>query len=110
VFWLPLRWLGVLFSVAAGAVSLWAVHSLGRSFMPKTVVVPDQVLITSGPYRVVRHPAYFGELALWVGAGLGTGNWLLLGYGPWPCLASTARLAKRRSSWRSSSETLSSIT
>jgi protein-S-isoprenylcysteine O-methyltransferase Ste14/SAM-dependent methyltransferase len=82
VFWLPLRWLGVLFSVAAGAVSLWAVHTLGRSFMPKTVVVPDQVLVTSGPYRVVRHPAYFGDLALWLGAGLGMGNWLLLGL--WP--------------------------
>ena len=82
VFWLPLRWLGVLFSVAAGAVSLWAVHSLGRFFVPKTVVVPDQVLVTSGPYRLVRHPAYVGDLALWLGAGLGTGNWLLLGL--WP--------------------------
>jgi len=34
--------------------------------------------VTSGPYRLVRHPAYSGDLALWLGAALGTANAILV--------------------------------
>jgi protein-S-isoprenylcysteine O-methyltransferase Ste14 len=46
--------------------------------LPQAVVLSDHVLVTSGPYRFVRHPAYSGDLALWLGAALGTVNLLLL--------------------------------
>ena len=84
VLWLPVRWLGVLLSLSAAGISLWAVRSLGRFFVPQAMLVPDQVFITTGPYRLVRHPAYLGDLAMWAGAALGTCNWLLLAL--WPLL------------------------
>ena len=35
------------------------------------------MLVTSGPFRFLRHPSFSGALALWLGAALGTLNWLL---------------------------------
>lgn len=34
--------------------------------------------MTAGPFRLVRHPAYSGDLALWLGAALATVNVVLL--------------------------------
>jgi protein-S-isoprenylcysteine O-methyltransferase Ste14 len=45
---------------------------------------------TGGPYRFVRHPAYSGDLALWLGCALGTMNALLLAL--WPLYLLGARL------------------
>ena len=57
----------VLFAVGLG-FAIWARAQLGRNWgMPMTQNV-ERALVTSGPYRLVRHPLYSGLLA----AGLGT--------------------------------------
>jgi protein-S-isoprenylcysteine O-methyltransferase Ste14 len=38
----------------------------------------DQSVITSGPYRALRHPSYAGILLLLTGVGIMLGNWLSL--------------------------------
>jgi protein-S-isoprenylcysteine O-methyltransferase Ste14 len=38
----------------------------------------DQVLVTTGPYRWVRHPLYTTGGLLFVGTGLAAGNWVIL--------------------------------
>jgi protein-S-isoprenylcysteine O-methyltransferase Ste14 len=38
----------------------------------------DQPVITTGPYRVLRHPSYAGMLLVLGGIGLSYGNWLSL--------------------------------
>ena len=35
-------------------------------------------VVSSGPYRWVRHPSYTGLLLILAGFGLGLGNWLAL--------------------------------
>jgi protein-S-isoprenylcysteine O-methyltransferase Ste14 len=35
--------------------------------------------VTTGPYRVVRHPGYLSSICLWVGAGLSFENFVLIG-------------------------------
>ncbi|MBV1856347.1 methyltransferase family protein [Catellatospora tritici] len=60
------------------AVRSWAVVTLGRSFRTFIEVDADQVVVTDGPYRWVRHPSYTGLLLVTVGFGLGVGNWLSL--------------------------------
>jgi protein-S-isoprenylcysteine O-methyltransferase len=76
--WLPMRLLGFIVSLYAAAMLVWAAATLGRFLVPQAVVVPGHELVTSGPYRFVRHPAYSGDLALWLGAALGTANVMLL--------------------------------
>jgi protein-S-isoprenylcysteine O-methyltransferase len=76
------RVLGVVLSLYSQIMVAWTVRTLGRHLIPGLAVFRDHVLVTSGPFRWVRHPLYSGALALWLGAGLGTLNWLLLAL--WP--------------------------
>jgi protein-S-isoprenylcysteine O-methyltransferase Ste14 len=54
----------------------WSFATLGRYFTTVVKTSADQVVITRGPYRVLRHPSYTGLLAAFVGAGLMLGNWV----------------------------------
>jgi len=79
---IPIQTLGFLLSLYAAVMLLWASATLGRFLVPQAVVLADHDLVTRGPYRFLRHPAYSGDLALWLGAALGTLNVLLLAL--WP--------------------------
>lgn len=50
--------------------SIWSLVTLGRSL---SVVPQVRTLVTRGPYRLVRHPLYFGELTMLFGVCLGEG-------------------------------------
>jgi protein-S-isoprenylcysteine O-methyltransferase Ste14 len=76
--WLLVRGLGVCVSLYAALMLLWASATPGRFLVPQAVVQSDHKLVEAGPYRFLRHPAYSGDLALWLGAALGTMNFLLL--------------------------------
>lgn len=66
---IALIWAGIAFR-------LWAVLTLGQFFRTSVFVHEGHRLITSGPYRVLRHPSYTGSLITVVGIGLAMGNWL----------------------------------
>lgn len=47
-----------------------------NSFAPATIkLAPDQKVISTGPYALVRHPMYFGGLIMFVGIPLALGSW-----------------------------------
>jgi protein-S-isoprenylcysteine O-methyltransferase Ste14 len=56
------RWLGVVLFAAGGALRLWPVFVLGRRFSGLVAIQPGHTLVTSGVYRVIRHPSYLGLL------------------------------------------------
>lgn len=49
-------WLGLF--LAAQAVRVWTLKTLGRLWCTRILVVPDMELATGGPYRYLRHPNY----------------------------------------------------
>jgi len=56
---------GLAIFTAAKALKFWAIASLGIRWSFKVLVLPDAPLVSSGPYRVLRHPNYVavtGEL------------------------------------------------
>lgn len=65
-------------SVALAGVCLrsWSVWTLGRHFRRDVTIEADQRVITTGPYRWVRHPAYAGNLLTYGGLGLALGSWV----------------------------------
>ena len=71
-------WQAVGLVLMLGGIFLrWAaVLTLGRHFSLVVATSPSQPLVTSGPYRVLRHPAYSAVLATSAGLGLASGSWL----------------------------------
>jgi len=56
---------GLAIFTAAKILKFWAIRSLGVRWSFKVLVLPDAPLISSGPYRLLRHPNYVavtGEL------------------------------------------------
>lgn len=73
-----LRWLGVALGVAAGPAAWWVLRNLGRNVSETVLTKSDHALVTSGPYRWVRHPLYTTGEMLLAGVGLMAGNWFIL--------------------------------
>ena len=71
VFGVVVMWLGL-------ATRAWAVAALGGAFRTTVEVDRDQAVVTSGPYKWIRHPSYVGLLLIIAGLGLALGNWLSL--------------------------------
>jgi len=69
-------WIADVLLLSGNAFALASVAALGRCFG----VLPDvRGLVTRGPYRVVRHPLYLGELTATLGLAIGAQQvWLAL--------------------------------
>ena len=74
----PLRMAGVLVLWLGLALRVWAIASLGNAFRTTVEVEPGQAVVSSGPYRWIRHPSYAGLLLIVAGFGAALGNWLSL--------------------------------
>lgn len=76
----PLRFcLGLLFGLLAISFGWTAVANLGRQWRVDAGLNADHKLVTSGPYRIVRHPIYFSMFAMLLAALSFVGTWPL-----WP--------------------------
>ena len=53
---------------------IWALRVLGSFFTRTLRTEAEQHLIREGPYRLIRHPGYLGDLLLWIGAGIASSN------------------------------------
>jgi protein-S-isoprenylcysteine O-methyltransferase Ste14 len=62
--------------VAAGAaIRYLAVAELGDSFRTTVEVDDGQAVVSTGPYRLIRHPSYAGLLLIATGFGLTSHAW-----------------------------------
>jgi protein-S-isoprenylcysteine O-methyltransferase len=73
---LPVFTTGIVLVWTGVALYAWAVQTLGTSFRTSVTLLEGQRLITKGPYRILRHPAYTGGILIFAGIGLAIGNWL----------------------------------
>jgi protein-S-isoprenylcysteine O-methyltransferase Ste14 len=70
----PARIIGYGFGVFGIALSTWALLSLARAH---TNIMPHRAadrLVTTGPYRIWRHPLYMSEALMLLGLAQLTGN------------------------------------
>ncbi|HEX8438543.1 isoprenylcysteine carboxyl methyltransferase family protein [Archangium sp.] len=51
-------WLSLAGAVAAQLLRYWAISTLGPRWNTRIIFVPGAEPVTSGPYRLVRHPNY----------------------------------------------------
>lgn len=76
---LLLRILGLILFVLGVGIRLSAIRTLGKWYSHRVRFSTDHQIITQGPYRLVRHPAYLGMFTAHLGFGLFFFNWIALG-------------------------------
>jgi len=69
-------WTGILLLVAGAVLRRTCFRALGASFTGEVRVRPDQQVVSVGPYRWVRHPAYTAGFLMIVGTALALGSWV----------------------------------
>lgn len=67
---LPMPLLSMCLGLAGGALRLWCYRTLGNLFTYEAAMSDDHVLVTRGPYSVVRHPSYTGVAMIVLGKAL----------------------------------------
>ena len=71
------RWLGgVVLCMGIGLFG-WAHRTLGRYWTAVLALSTDHEMVTSGPYRLIRHPMYTAFFIVGVGFSLVSANWLV---------------------------------
>lgn len=69
---------GIALILLGTALRSYAIRVLGRYFVITVAVGPDQRVVDSGPYRLIRHPSYTGALLALLGIALALTNWVSL--------------------------------
>jgi protein-S-isoprenylcysteine O-methyltransferase Ste14 len=75
-----LRALGIPLSVAGLAGLTWAFRHLGHNLTASTGTGEDHTMVTTGPYRWVRHPMYSAWAVLILGYCLIAANWCIASF------------------------------
>jgi protein-S-isoprenylcysteine O-methyltransferase Ste14 len=76
-----LRWLGVVPGVAGIGLMYWTLTNLGKNLTDTVATRAEATLVTSGPYRYVRHPFYLTAALLMLAVALLSANWLIAAAG-----------------------------
>ena len=74
----PLFVVGVLMILLGSLLRRYCWRTLGEYFTGDVNANPDQPIINTGPYRLVRHPSYTAGMMMYIGIGLALGNWVSL--------------------------------
>jgi len=72
------EWTGIAVGLSGLALRWWAVKLLWLHAIHQADVGAMPRVIRRGPYRIIRHPAYLGNLAFWFGATMASGNLIAL--------------------------------
>ena len=78
-FGLPewVRWLGVALGIWCVFGIYWLFSSIGTGITPTSATRKEHQLVTSGPYRWVRHPLYTVGSSMFVAFGMMADNWFI---------------------------------
>ncbi len=61
---------GVIMIVTGVLFRAWSVRTLGKYFTPTVQIKDEHQLISSGPYKIIRHPSYFAAFLTMAGAAV----------------------------------------
>ena len=75
------RWLGVGLGLLCVMGIYWLFSSIGSGITPTSATRQQHALVTSGPYRWVRHPLYTVGSSLFISFGMMADNWFIAALG-----------------------------
>ena len=75
------RYAGLAPLILGVTLAVWAAAVLGRQFSEHVTIQDNHQLITTGPFRVLRHPRYLGAILYTLGIAIVFRSWV--GYAGW---------------------------
>ena len=88
------RWLGVGLGIPCTLGIYWLFSSIGSGITPTSATRQKHTLVTSGPYRWVRHPLYTIGSSMFVAFGMMADNWFIAVLGVLAFIAMAIRTPK----------------
>lgn len=95
------RWAGIGVGAVAGGLLIWAFASLGKNLTDTVVTRREHTLVTSGPYRWVRHPFYDSVALCILACSLAAANWFIFLTGALAVLLIVVRTRKEEAELQS---------
>jgi protein-S-isoprenylcysteine O-methyltransferase Ste14 len=87
----PFFYAGIAMIWAGAILYPWSAMTLGANFRTSVQLLDGQQLVTRGPYRILRHPAYTAGILACTGIGLAIGNWASVTVAPLAAIIAYAR-------------------
>jgi protein-S-isoprenylcysteine O-methyltransferase Ste14 len=88
------RWLGVGIGIVCTIMIYWLFSSIGSGITPTSATRKQHRLVTSGPYRWVRHPLYTVGSSMFISFGMMADNWFIAALGVLAFIAMAIRTPK----------------
>src|SRR5687767_15353493 len=92
------RWLGVGLGILCIFGIYWLFSSIGSGITPTSATRKEHQLVTSGPYRWVRHPLYAVGSSMFIAFGMMADNWFIALLGILAFIAMAMRTPKEEAS------------
>jgi len=90
----PFRWTGAVIGIFCVLGIYWLFSSIGSGITPVSATRKEHKLVTSGPYRWVRHPLYTIGSSFYVSLGMMADNWFIAVLGVLAFIAMAIRTPK----------------
>jgi protein-S-isoprenylcysteine O-methyltransferase Ste14 len=62
------RLIGLVVYIAFSWFQIWVYRIMGENYSNEIVIMKNHKLVTSGPFRIIRHPYYLGQIFADLGA------------------------------------------
>ena len=72
-----IRLIGLVFYLTFSWVQIWATKILGDNYSQDIAIKKDHQLVTSGPFKFVRHPQYLSQFLMDIGGAAATLSFIL---------------------------------
>lgn len=72
------RLIGLIIYLIFSWIQIWSYRTLGESYSQEIVVLKNHKLVTSGPFRLIRHPQYLSQILMDLGAGVATLSYIII--------------------------------
>ncbi len=76
-----IRWLGAGIGILCVTGIYWLFSSIGSGITPTSATRTQHTLVTSGPYRWIRHPLYTIGSSMFLSLGMMADNWFIAALG-----------------------------
>jgi len=69
---------GLVVYIAFSWFQIWAYKILGESYSQDILILKDHKLVTSGPFKLIRHPQYLSQILMDIGGGIATLSYIVI--------------------------------